>query len=320
MNKATKDQIRRKISALEDWGSDLSLHEAEEHLYSILTPLLEEDGYQLEHTPLINDGGLDFIAKRAGTDNTTIGIEYKHYRQRPVGIDIVSAVLGSALKRGVSRAMVLTNTRFTRSAHDIVRRSVPIELELLDIDALKAWWARIEIDADINRQEIEVILKTMSRRFAQLVAQDPDNLRKLEWRQIEQMLAEVFEGIGFNVELTPPSKDDGKDIILECVLNGNHRHYIVEIKHWRSATRVGNKALREFLDVVLKEEREGGLFLSSFGYCNNAFEYLTEIDRKKIKCGDQEKVVSLCQSYLKAESGIWSPQSQLPNILYEGTI
>ena len=323
MDKAIKDEIRKRIRALEDWDAAPSFQEAEDQLCGILTPLLEEDGYQVDRTPPTRDRGLDFTAVRGATDEaeeTTLGIEYKHYRQRSVGVKTVHQVLGASLTRGFSRAMVITNSRFTRAAHELVHRSVPVELELLDIDALKAWWARIEIDANIDRQEIEVILKTMSWRFAQLVAQDPENLRKLEWRHIERMLAEVFEGIGFDVELTPPSKDGGKDIILECTLHGQKRHYIVEIKHWRSETRVGGKAIREFLDVLLKEERQGGLYLSTYGYCNNAFEYLTEIERRKLKFGDQEKVVALCQSYLKAESGIWTPQSRLTEVLYEGTI
>jgi hypothetical protein len=71
--------------------------------------------------------------------------------------------------------------------------------------------------------------------------------------------------------------------------------------------------------VVLKENRNAGIFLSTFGYCDNAFEHLTEIDREKVRIGDQAKVISLCQRYSRVRSGIWSPVSNLPEILFEQT-
>jgi len=98
-----------------------------------------------------------------------------------------------------------------------------------------------------------------------------------------------------------------------------HQRWSSILETWRSKTRVGGDFLREFLGVVLAEERDGGLFLSTFGYCNNAFEALTEIERKRLKFGDQNKVVTLCQTYLKAEKGIWTPQKKLAEVLFEGT-
>ena len=323
MDKASKDEIRNRIRALEDGAAIHNYREAEAHIYAILTPLLREAGYEIKPTLRPADSGFDFIAVLANSEaaeDTNIGIEYKHYTRRPVRAETVRSTLGAAFINGLSHAMLIINSGFSRGARTTVSRNLPLEIDLVDLDYLKAWWSRIKIDADIDSQEIEIILKTMSWRFAQLVAEDPENLKKLEWRQIELMLAEVFEGIGFGVELTPSSKDGGKDIILECTLKGHMRYYIVEIKHWRSKTQVGKKAIREFLNVVLKEEREGGLFLSTFGYCNNAFECLTEIERKKLKFGQEEKIISLCQSYLKAESGIWSPMSRLAELLYDGTI
>ena len=35
---------------------------------------------------------------------------------------------------------------------------------------------------------------------------------------------------------------------------------------------------------------------------------LTEIDRERLKFGNEDKVVSLCKTYMKVDSGIWSPR------------
>lgn len=120
--------------------------------------------------------------------------------------------------------------------------------------------------------------------------------------------------------LTPPAKDGGKDVVLGCYVQGRQAEYFVEIKHWRSRSRVGGGALRDFLNVIVREGRVGGLFLSTYGYCDNAFEQLTEIDRQRLRFGDAEKIVALCHTYVKARSGIWSPPENLADVLYEGTV
>lgn len=101
--------------------------------------------------------------------------------------------------------------------------------------------------------------------------------------------------------------------------SSSHTYY-VEVKHWRSGQRVGSGAVSEFLNIIVNEEIAGGLYLSTYGLCSNAIERLTEIQRKSLRFGGESKIVSLCKSYVKAMSGIWSPDQTLPEMLYEGTV
>ncbi|GGG62797.1 hypothetical protein [Epilithonimonas arachidiradicis] len=77
--------------------------------------------------------------------------------------------------------------------------------------------------------------------------------------------------------------------------------------------------MKEFLNVICNETQESGLLLSPFGFTANAFEGLAEIERKKIRFGSEEKIVSLCKSYLKVKSGIWTPLEDLEHTLFEKT-
>lgn len=174
-------------------------------------------------------------------------------------------------------------------------------------------------ESEIEAQVIAVI-KDQSIKFAQLIAQNSHSLEAIEWRDLERTLAEVLEGIGFSVELTPSSKDGGKDIIVKYVVSGLKHTYIVEIKHWRAGSRVGNSIICDFLNVIVRERRQGGLFLSTSGYCNNVFEIFSKIERQQLRLGAKEKIVSLCKTYVKAQSGIWTPPKQLTEILFEQTL
>jgi restriction endonuclease Mrr len=169
-------------------------------------------------------------------------------------------------------------------------------------------------------EKITLICEDVSRKFAQLIAEDSRYLDNLEWRDLEKVLAEVFKELGFAVELTPGSKDGGKDIVVECVVDELQYTYIIEIKHWRSGKRVNHSHVRHFLNVIVSEKRKGGLFLSTSGYSNNIFSTFTKIERQQLKLGDKNKVVSLCKRYVQTKSGLLYPREPLTEVLFEKTI
>lgn len=167
---------------------------------------------------------------------------------------------------------------------------------------------------------MHIAVKIFSSGMAERIARTPTVLEQLEWRDLERLIAEVFSGLGFDVELTPGSKDGGKDVIVSYVAsNGEKKSFFVEIKHWRSGKRVGRQPVMEFLHVIASENKTGGILLATHGFAKNAIEVITEIQRKSIGLGTNEKIVGLCRSYVKASEGIWYPPEQLDKVIFEGT-
>jgi restriction system protein len=120
------------------------------------------------------------------------------------------------------------------------------------------------------------------------------------------------------VTLTPGSKDGGKDVILECEVAAKQATSYVEIKNWRSSIRVGADAVEKLLKVIDREKEAGGLFFSTYRFTENAFEQLTTIDRQKLRFGDQDRIVTLCRTYVKAKAGIWShPPRNLTEVIFD---
>jgi len=143
------------------------------------------------------------------------------------------------------------------------------------------------------------ILKECTQRIIMAILNDPDLLEDLEWLDMERTVAELFRGLGFKVELTPSSKDGGKDVVLELEEINKKKTYVIEVKHWRSGQKVGKSAVDKFVKIVVKENRTAGLFLSTYGVSSGVVESLTKIERKKVKFGDKEKIISLCETYIK---------------------
>lgn len=171
------------------------------------------------------------------------------------------------------------------------------------------------------KQDLSVVARLtyeICDRLAYEIAKNPKTLHLIEWRDIERTMARVLDQIGFNVTLTPSSKDGGKDIVVECVIDGSTNIYYIEVKHWK--TRVGKNYIKDFINVVVKDRVTKGLYLSTMGFTGNYLEALNEVESKLLKVGDRSNMVSFCKKFVKQKEGIFIPNGQLDSILFENTI
>lgn len=127
------------------------------------------------------------------------------------------------------------------------------------------------------------------------------------------MLREVFEGLGFETELTRSTKDGGFDLRLTT----NGATYLVEVKHW-SDQKVGPKAVSKLQLVVSEEGAAGGILLATGGFTNTVFEGFLEIP--PINLGDGGKILGLCKAYYRQGTQLWQPDTDLAALLLEDTV
>jgi restriction system protein len=319
------DQIRGDLQWLRGEDGVVPAQQAVEVLSRILAPLFDAEGLEL-FAPESPGLGVDLFAARRNAHNeatphqASVAIEYKHHGQgKPIDVDAIDQLMANMGKTPYDRAMLIGRFGFTRAAMQVARLQEPVTVELLDLQGIAAWINRMEVGKPACAEQVQVLIKSISHEFAKLVSQTPTALDYLEWRDLERMMARVMEGLGFECELTPPSKDGGKDLILTWRVNSGEQSFIVELKHWRSGKRVGKTAVSDFMNVIIAECRTGGLFLSTSGYAADRTEGLTEVTRDKLRFGDRSKVVLLAKTYIRACNGLWSPPDVLPEVLFEET-
>jgi HJR/Mrr/RecB family endonuclease len=321
MNQEEKDHLLAAIDEIEN-HTVASPGQAEKLAGDVLEAVLREDGYRFQYVGGPHDAGVDFVATRdADTERSahSLGVQFK-YRRVPSNVAAVRELLGTALLASYDRSILLASAGFTKGARQLLERELPVTVELLDLPTLRNWVQRLVSAEPEAIDDVRSAVRILSRTLALLIARDPKKLDEIEWRDLERLLAEAFDGLGFGVVLTPPAKDGGKDIVLTCRVTGKKRTYVVEVKHWVAGGKVGGGAVSDFLHVIASEERQGGVLLSSSGFTRTAFEELSEVDRQVLRFGEAAKIVSVCRRYMKATSGIWSPPENLPEILYEETV
>ena len=85
-------------------------------------------------------------------------------------------------------------------------------------------FTRSESDGGSHLNPVEKIFRNATHAIIEQIAEHPDLAYSLEWRDLERLMAQVFEEIGFSVLLTQASQDGGKDIVLYCLSGLQNRH------------------------------------------------------------------------------------------------
>ncbi|MGK8558252.1 restriction endonuclease [Nocardia gipuzkoensis] len=303
-----------------DSSSKLNESQAMRLFLPLLQELMAAQGFNVLNSEVRQrDIRLDYeaTATPGGPQHGRIGIEYKHFRERrPTDVLVIRDLIRIAQEAEFDRIILISPSGFTEEALKDAQEH-PTGIELLGRNELQDLARAADAATPEIEPKIVAVIRRVSEEFAKIVADCPEELDALEWRDLERMMKAVLDGLGFSAELTPASKDGGKDIILELQTEEGLKTYIVELKHWRSGKRVGETCVRDFVNVVARECREGGLFLSTYGYADTAFQSLTQIERTKVKFGGRMKIVSLCRSFVKAGSGLWSPDDNgLADVLF----
>ncbi len=104
-------------------------------------------GYAVKLTPKSHDYGADLLFK--DNKNNYCVVQAKRYKGS-VGIKSVQEVIGAREYYGGIRAIVITNSRFTKSAYDLARAS---GVELWDRDKLKEVFSIKDINDTLNKEE-----------------------------------------------------------------------------------------------------------------------------------------------------------------------
>lgn len=190
----TSKRVRELIGQLDSPDTlQLRPQQAEILMGEILQLLLENAGYRIER--VVDHIGMDFLARKDGDLPDAIAIEYKHTLARAIGSDAIHRILGAAMSAGMSRAMLVTNARFTHAARELIRRNAPTQVDLLDIDALRSWLGRLEKIPELNFDTVHVIRTVMCRELIKAVVSNPKNLDRIEWREMEHLQGKSLRGL-----------------------------------------------------------------------------------------------------------------------------
>lgn len=96
-----------------------------------------------------------------------------------------------------------------------------------------------------------------------------DTIRKLSWREFEELVGEAYRRKGYSVKETGGGGADGG---VDLVLRRGGEILLVQCKHWKM-DKVGVKIVRELYGVVAAEGASGGIVISSGSFTQEALDF-----------------------------------------------
>ena len=114
----------------------------------------------------------------------------------------------------------------------------------------------------------------------------------------EAFILRVFEALDLHGSLTPPTGDEGADIILQDPSGV----IIVQCKKYDTDTKVGSKELREFLGAMLHAKAIHGYYVSTSSFTDQAKSFCADHHEITLIDADQLKrlvLISIVVSFQK---------------------
>ncbi|PFE06702.1 restriction endonuclease [Bacillus cereus] len=133
---------------------------------------------------------------------------------------------------------------------------------------------------EVSREDIRIHRETVKATREDLNEMDP--------RNIEFLVADVFQNLGYKANVTPGSNDGGKDIILR---KGRETKF-VEVKRHTQGT-IGRPPIQKLHSAIVDSDAVGGFFVTLSNFNKNARQYAAN---KNIELIDGDKLIHMMNS------------------------
>jgi len=135
-----EDWIADDVSELIDqikYNRDIAYRISARKFEELVAEIFLRNGYSVELTPAVHDGGKDVIAtKNVNGIPICLYVECKHYDPNdPVGVSIVREASAVRNQDRVNKAVIVTTSRFTRGAKQFASNERHL-IQLMDFDEL----------------------------------------------------------------------------------------------------------------------------------------------------------------------------------------
>lgn len=307
---AALDQALKRLNALEH-GEILSPPDVEVAIFEILSAA----GYAVTAPqPFHQDDRIDMrLDGRIEGKRERVGVEVKAHRGHVSGQTIYRA-LDVLRTHALDRILIIGLGGFSPLARERAALERIGKVDLLDTRDLRDWLLRHAVADEPPSLSIKGILKAAMRALAARLSVAPEEIYDVEWRDMERLLGEVFETLGFETKVTPSAKDGGYDVRLA---DREGRVFLVEVKHW--LTTVGSGVIKRLVEVTARENASAGILLATGGFAPSLFDGLIELQAQTIHLGDGGKIASLCRAFYRAETQLWQADDDLVDLLLSET-
>jgi hypothetical protein len=126
----------------------------------------------------------------------------------------------------------------------------------------------------------------------------PESVHDLSPRKFEELLAELLTNMGWRVELTPATRDGGKDLLAYLDTDVGEILCLVEAKKHRRDRKVGVDLVRSLYGTLCDYEANSAMLVTTSSFSPDAHEFQKK-HRYQLSLRDYGNIVDWIQQYRK---------------------
>ncbi|MBO1628242.1 restriction endonuclease [Bacillus arachidis] len=129
----------------------------------------------------------------------------------------------------------------------------------------------------VTSPSLRVDFTDVNSQLIQYLARNPELMYQLEPRKFEELVAELFHKKGYEVELTPRTRDGGKDIYALKKDSISSTLFLVEAKRYSKTNKVGVELVRGLYGVKHAERANVGMLVTTSSFTKDAIEFASPL-------------------------------------------
>jgi restriction endonuclease Mrr len=150
-----------------------------------------------------------------------------------------------------------------------------------------------------QRRIIQVIapqIVTFNDLLIERLKKEPDGLFKISPRKFEEVIADLLADMGMEVELTPATRDGGKDILAYMNTNIGKLLCLVEAKQHNKSKPVGVSLVRTLYGTLMDHQATSGMLVTTSRFAQPAKDF-QERHKYQLSLRDYNDVVAWLLKY-----------------------
>jgi restriction system protein len=151
-------------------------------------------------------------------------------------------------------------------------------------------------------------LVLVNEQFLEKLKARPEDIHQIGHRKFEEIVAELLDDMGFNVELTQETRDGGRDVLAYWDSPVGRLLCLVEAKKHRPDRTVGVQLVRNLYGTLIDEQANSAILVTTADFSADARKFAA---RHKWQLGlkNYTDLVQWIENYKKPKSkGIIIPQ------------
>jgi len=202
----------------------------------------------------------------------------------------------------------ITQYKILRALNEISGR----KYDLLDIFPSAKGKESNSLDDSLLREDFALKAESITNELISFLSRHPEYLEKLQPRKFEELVADIIADMGYDVELTPASRDGGRDVLAYISTPLGRELTIVECKRYHRENIIGIELVRQFLWVLEHEDRANRGLIATTSFFSDEAKVIERKHKWRLGLRDYNALIEWLSQYGTwkhgEKSGLWLPK------------